>query len=160
MLPAPTVVHRNPRMTSAHWNAVHIMIVHDAVTVDDLEQAVRTHHALGQEYPSATASFVYVKAGTALIDGPARRAAGRLFHELHPSIRAGATVIDGHGFWASAARSAMTAVLFVAMQSYPYRVFGRTDQAASWLLKTADMPQDASALVQAVEHLITVDEDG
>jgi hypothetical protein len=43
-----------------------------------------------------------------------------------------ATIIEGDGFWASAARSVMTAISIVAHRPCPLRIFRHAADAAEW----------------------------
>jgi hypothetical protein len=109
------------------------MRVHGEITMPDLLAAHREHLDLIASGKNNTCVLTIAQANAPIPSGDVREASGRLMRELTPHLLAGATVIEGGGFWASAVRSFLTAVYFVAKQPCPTKAFARIDEAAQWL---------------------------
>lgn len=62
-----------------------------------------------------------------------RARVGRILRENAEHTVAAATLIPGNGFWASALRSMVTAILMVAPRSMAFRMFGDLESLAEWL---------------------------
>ena len=129
----PRIALQTASMTIGTFGNVYIMRVHGEITMPDLLAAHREHLALiGQGNPS-TCVLTVAQYNSPIPNAEVREASGRLMRELTPHLLAGATVIEGGGFWASAVRSFLTAVYFVAKQPCPTKAFARIDEAAQWL---------------------------
>jgi hypothetical protein len=61
-----------------------------------------------------------------------RRMTGAMLADLGRHAYYVASVIEGDGFWASTARSVMTAISIVAHRPCPLRIFRHVAEAADW----------------------------
>ena len=130
---APRIALQTPAMTIGIFANVYFMRVHGEITMPDLLAAHREHLALIASGKTSTCVFTIAQANAPIPSADVREASGRLMRELTPHLLAGATVIEGGGFWASAVRSFLTAVYFVAKQPCPTKAFARVEEAAQWL---------------------------
>jgi hypothetical protein len=64
-------------------------------------------------------------------------------------------VVEGHGFIATAMRSALSMMLFVVRPKFPVKVFNLVDEGASHVCAALDRDADltGAALAQAVREL-------
>jgi hypothetical protein len=129
----PRIVLQTASITVGVFANVYIMRVHGEVLMDDLLAAHKQHLALIAGGRESTGVLTIAQANAPIPKADVREASGRLMRELTPHLLAGATVIEGGGFWASAVRSFLTAVYFVARQPCPTKAFGRVEEAAAWL---------------------------
>jgi hypothetical protein len=129
----PRIALQTPSMTIGTFGNVYIMRVHGEITMSDLLAAHREHLALIASGKPSTCVLTIAQYNSPIPNAEVREASGRLMRELTPHLLAGATVIEGGGFWASAVRSFLTAVYFVARQPCPTKAFARVEEASQWL---------------------------
>jgi hypothetical protein len=111
--------------------------------------------ALGRKHPGGIVAFSIANGGVKLPDEDVRVAAAREMDRVRRLNRCAATVIEGTGFWAGAARSVVTAINLLGRPGFPTRVFGDVRTAAEWAQAFAD-PSDgaAEAITTAVAALV------
>jgi hypothetical protein len=149
---APRVVLRTDALTVGTFENVYIMRIQGCIQMDDLMASHQAHLDLIASGHRSTAVLAIARANVPIPDADVRDASSRLMRELSPHLLAGATVIDGGGFWASAVRSFLTAVYFVARQPCPTKAFASVPEAADWLGPRAQ--QIPSQLVGAAEIVV------
>ena len=98
-----------------------------------LEEAHRVGRELGNEYPGGIGSLTLTTPNVELPDGAARSLTARMTKESNDWVKAGATVVTGRGFKASAARSVLTAITLVGSRKPPRKVFDDGPAAVDWL---------------------------
>jgi hypothetical protein len=130
---APQVKLRTAALTVGTFRNVYIMRIHGCIEMEDLLASHQVHLDLIASGARSTGVLAIAKANVPIPDAEVRDASSRLMRELSPYLLAGATVIDGGGFWASAVRSFLTAVYFVAKQPCPTKAFGSVEEACEWL---------------------------
>jgi hypothetical protein len=64
-----------------------------------------------------------------------RQSISRMLHDLDTRIRAWAVVMEGSGFWLSAARVIAGGVRLVSASTCPFRITSTVDEALAWLSK-------------------------
>lgn len=85
-------------------------------------ELLRTHQRVGH--------LVFIHGMPKIPTPEAREVAGR-FNE-RSRMSAVAVVLDGEGFWASAARGFLTTVLFIQRSRAPTQLFKSLDEALAW----------------------------
>lgn len=139
---APRLLHATDELHLVQVGNVHLSLYLTTPTVSLLDVDQRHHEALAKQV-GGTVVLTVARHGLALPDDGARRRAAELVRHNATFVRRSASVIEGDGFWASAARSAVTAVFVFARQPYPSRVFGLVDEAAAWLQPDATASREA-----------------
>jgi hypothetical protein len=107
-----------------------------------------------QEYPRGIGILGIAEPGMPMLGAAERKVSGDLLALFGPRFRAIATVIEGHGFWAGATQSVMTAISLIARQPCPLRIFRSIGEALAWytpLVSADGGPGSSEALRQAIE---------
>jgi hypothetical protein len=116
------------------WKNVAITVWFGPATMASLavfEKGCRSNCA---QHPEGISSVhILVPGGRSMPSAEARAQVGRIMRENAQSTVAAAALVPGDGFWASALRSMMTAILMLAPRSMAFRMFGDLDQLAQWL---------------------------
>lgn len=121
-----------------------------------LDLAQRTGKALGKVHPHRVLSLTLAAGGAVIPSSEFRKKAEVNMRESDQWVQAGAMVIGGTGFWASAARSVITG--FINVSSGPtHRAFGDVPAALSYLSEKGGLsPEQATALgpwcLRVMEH--------
>lgn len=144
------VAHVSPELVLGSYSNVHISIYRATPSVELLKLDQRHHEALAATVGSTVVCTVSAF-GIKLPDSDARDLASELVRKNARFVRAAATLTEGDGFWASAARSAVTAVFLLARQPYPSRVFADVMECGAWLSGYANA--QPPAIRDAVRHL-------
>lgn len=141
-----------PSIAIGAFANVHLCDYRGELTLEALEAANQHHRNLMTRFPR---TFVLGQArpNLPLPVSQVRQRAAVLIEENRTHVEGSALVVDGTGFWASAARSVMTASFAIARQPYPSKCFATGVEAGTWL---ATLPaghglgpaQVASALAQ------------
>ncbi|MFO0684393.1 MAG: hypothetical protein U0234_20235 [Sandaracinus sp.] len=112
-----------------------------------LDVAQEAGRALGKTYPKRVLSFTLAVDGAGLPASDFRAKAETNMRESDAWIQAGAMVIGGSGFWASAARSVITG--FIRVSSGPtHRAFGDVPGALSFLETVGGLSPEVSAALR------------
>jgi len=130
---AVQIVRISPQLSVGTWANVYFMHVCGEFDVKDLRAAHEVHLALIERCPQGTGVMAIGEMNTAIPGTEVRDLSSRFMRDLSPHVRACATVIRGGGFWASAVRSFLSAVYFVAKQPCPTRAVATIEEGALWL---------------------------
>lgn len=158
MSPRPELVRISSSLSVATWSNVYFMHVFGELTVEDLREAYQVHVDLLARNPQGTGVMAICAPNTAIPGAEVRELSSRLMGELGSNMRACATVIYGGGFWASAVRSFLSAIYFVAKQPCPTKAVATIDEGAAWLGPRAG--QIPSQIVAAAHELVSFSENG
>jgi hypothetical protein len=133
------------------YEGVLICVWRDAPTLAALETARRAFAAMIEERPAGAGVLGVAEEGMPPLGSVERQQASAIFSDLGRRAYYLATVIEGDGFWASAARSVMTAISIVAHRPCPLRIFRHVADAAEWQTR---FPGGASVplLCEAIER--------
>jgi hypothetical protein len=124
---------RSDVMTVGTFRNLYVMHIHGRITMDELMASHRVHLELIQRGEPHTGVLTLADENVPIPGSDVRSASSRLMRELVPHLVAGATVVGGDGFWASAVRSFLTAVYVVAKQPCPTKAFASVQDASGWL---------------------------
>jgi hypothetical protein len=114
--------------------------------LDYLDLAQRTGKALGKAHPKLVLSLTLAPGGAAIPTAEFRNKAESNMRESDQWILAGAMVIGGTGFWASAARSVITG--FINVSSGPHhRAFGDVAAALGFLTQKGGLTADLASVL-------------
>jgi len=158
MVPRPDFVRVSPSLSVATSGNVYFMYVLGELSPADLRAAYDLHVSLIGRCPQGTGVMAIAAPNTAIPDAEVRELASRMMRDLGMNIRACTTVILGGGFWASAARSFLSAVYFVAKQPCPTKAMPTVDEGAAWLGPRAG--QIPSQIAAVAHDLMTFSENG
>lgn len=116
----------------ARFDRILVTFVRGPVTLEYLDAAHRSGRALARKNGGGIGSLTLVPAGASIPGEAERERARKHTREADTWVRAGATVVGGRGFVASAMRSALvTITLFTG--GPPRRVFSDVETAIAWL---------------------------
>ena len=104
--------------------------------VEALHQRLEAHLAAC----SAAVPVLVVIEENATLGERGRKRIAFMFRALETGVSAWANVIEGQGFWTSAARTISAGVRLLSRTRFPLKVFGRVDAAASWLEAASAQP--------------------
>ncbi len=140
------------RVRSAAWGDVHLNVYTDTPTIADLDRLADAQRQLRHRREgNRLGVFSFAEAGFEMPSTDVRRHGAQLQSEMSPVIVASAVVVDGAGFWVSAAISVVNTIALLSRPSSPARVFRNIDDAAGWMARS--MPVDPGALISATERL-------
>ena len=111
--------------------------------------------ALERKYRGKVALMIVIKSE---VSPPSEEARARIRDAMRMCERAmtvGTIVVEGHGFIATAMRSALSMMLFVVRPKFPVKVFNLIDEGAAHICSALDRDADltAATLAQAVREL-------
>src|SRR5262245_49370878 len=134
------------------WQHVHVIVWGGSA---DGESARRLGRVTPKPPKGMRRSDVHiVGAGAGLPSADAREGFGQLMKDMADDIACLGVVIDGGGFWASAMRSAVIGIGFLAPKSLPFRAFGKIEDLVAWLpsehRRRTNVPTDPVGLRRAL----------
>jgi hypothetical protein len=138
-------------VASGLWRRVQIQSWSGVPSVDALRVAFQATQRLLARYGDGAVSLLSVASGAlGLPSAEARQLSGELMVKLSGRQIASATVVEGTGFTASAARAAVTGILLFSRTRTPHKIFSAVDAAAAWLggyhgLTSAEVSELAAA---------------
>lgn len=144
--------HVSDAMAIATLGNVHMTTYRGRFTVTELGVARTTHLAIQQEY-GASCLLSIGEPGTPLPSTEVRLAAGQLTKELGQRVAVAALVLDETGFWASAMRSATTAIFMLAGNPYPIKVVSQTMTAVEFIWPSVQGVAEPKQLDEAIAGL-------
>ncbi len=130
---AVQIVRVSPWLSVGTWANVYFMHVFGELDAASLCAAHEVHISLIERCPQGTGVMAISETAIPIPGADVRDLSSRFMRELSPNLRACATVIPGGGFWASAVRSFLSAVYFVAKQPCPTRAVATVEEGALWL---------------------------
>lgn len=114
------------------WRNVLLTGWRGDITVDALEVTRVASHDLHTRHPAGLVVFNLVRTLIPVPDAPVRRKASSVLGETGGHVLCTATVIEGEGFWVSAARAVVATITLLSRASHPHRVFATIAEAAVW----------------------------
>lgn len=136
---------------AASVGPVHLALYRGRLTMASLE-AIHAAHLRVQRERGHSLVLSVARPNLPLPEGEVRKRVSALAREVEERTRAASIVIPGEGFWASAARSFLTAGLTLGASKYPSRVFNELEEGAEWLARH-DLDAKVPDLVEAVATL-------
>jgi len=122
-----------------HWDNVVICMWQTNVTVEQLDQALGTIHALASRHPDGIATFTIMDKSVMLsIPAEVRKKAKAVLDAGDRHVRARALVLAGDGFWASALRSVLIGIGYA--QRHQTQVVVSVERAARHLTAALRRP--------------------
>lgn len=133
------------------YEGVLICVWRQPPTLAALEAVRVAFIAMSEDHPNGVGLFGVAEEGMPTIGALERRIVSDLFADLGRRALFVASVVEGDGFWASTARSVMTAIGIVARRPCPLKLFRHAAEAAEWQSR---FPTGAAAapLTEAVER--------
>lgn len=132
MVPLPPgvqIVHRDGGNIVAVWENLVLAVWRESPTVSSM-QAIHDSHLKILEHRASVAHLVLVDGTPKMPTPEARDRAAR--YSSQSRMNAIAIVLDGQGFWMSAARAFLTTILFVTRNDAPTKLFADIDDAVAW----------------------------
>lgn len=146
--------HCSPIAAAGSVGNVHVAVYRGALTTDELWAVHHAHLALLERHPTSAVLSV-AEQGTPLPGAEVRELAGRFGDEVADRVRCSCQVILGDGFWASAARSLITAMLFIRTGKYPVRICSDVVEAVEFVAATnrgGPTPMELSRAIAALRE--------
>ncbi len=122
----------------------------------DAEHMAEIHrHAndLRAQHPEGIGFLLWLFEGAPIPDGAGRARAVMMFKDIGDDLRSMAAVIEGGGFFASAARSVLTGFVLMARTRFPLKIVSTYGDGIDWMTERLDPPVTAETLRQAVDGL-------
>ena len=116
---------------------VHVLLWIGKVHLDAVSETRRAASYMKLRHPSGYLALNVIRPNLAMPDGDTRRLAAQVTKETEADLRATAVVVPGRGFWASAARSAMTAIHVLHPVNFPRELFSELDDGCRFLGREA-----------------------
>jgi hypothetical protein len=129
---AVVVVYENEGLRVATFGLLCMTSVRGPITSEFVHQANAAGIALARRTGSKIGALDLVSSDVPLPDAALRSEAAKLAERSSERLAAGASVVLGEGFKASAVRSLLTAMTFLG-RGAPRRTFARPGPAIDWL---------------------------
>ena len=135
--------------------AVHnvlILIWHGGITEASLESSREAGIEMNRRFPKGIGSFIVAREGIPLPSADIREISETNMREASHWVREAAIVIEGEGFWSSAARSIYTAMVLFSRVPYGQKVFRDVRPAGAWLaasLEDGPSPDELERVIAA-----------
>lgn len=126
------MTYRAGDVAVATFGPILITYVRGPIDLAYLAAAKQAGRSLGAATPGGIGSLTLIPAAMPIPEGRVREQASRDTKEANAWVAAGATVLGGEGFIASAKRSVLTAMTLFA-GGPPRRVFDTSTGAIDWL---------------------------
>jgi hypothetical protein len=150
------VVHVDEVVAIARWKTIHLTNFRSKIRAESVLRAIQDFEKLAKAHPGERLGTVMViEPNLPLPDPDLRSIAIEANRKLHAYEPYSAAALLGEGFWVSAARSVLTAILIAARrQTY---AAGSIEQACNWVcLRVGRLPSDVPALVDAIAELRSI----
>lgn len=118
--------------TIAEWRNVLLTRWRATPTVEALEVSRVASHDLVSRNKGGLVVFNVIRHGLTLPPQEVRHKASAVLGETGGHVLCTATIIEGEGFWASAARAMLATITLMSRAPHPHRVFGTVLDAAQW----------------------------
>jgi len=141
------IVHDDPTIGLLTKGSLFVVQFREAATADSLAVMEAEHQRLRTRLGRKLEQLTIIPFGASLPEGELKMAAARAYRTMSAHNHCAATVVIGVGFWASAARSALTGLSLLARPACPSKTFGDIPSALSWIGSTSG---DAIGSVHAV----------
>ena len=107
----PTDYERGDGWVVSTWRNALLMMWSGAITSRALDATERAGKLLEREYQSGQVAISISQPGVPIPDDKVRAHAARLLRERADRVQLSVTVLEGDGFWVSAGRMVMTALV-------------------------------------------------
>ena len=124
---------RGPTHCVATWQNLLFQLWRGELSVEPLNRTIEANRLIHEHFPKGVVPFSIIEENTAMPAADVRRAAAMSWKTTRANVRAVATVVEGSGFWVSAARAVITGITMVDRGSAPQRAFSTTEDAVHWL---------------------------
>lgn len=136
------------------WERVLLEVFFEGASSEGFLARIDAHRLLYQQYPDRVLSLSVIRAGSRLPEGDLRSEASRIMKQLAPRTQAIVVTLEGEGFWASAARGALTGIQLLAPGARNVRVAATVGEAAKMLAEDGgESPMWAFKLEQVVQSI-------
>ena len=123
----------------ASWRQVYVLDWRDGVTRESLDASVRGKAIVLRDYPKGVFVLNLMRT-VAMPSAEIRAYAEKKQSEDVAGVLGHVTVIDAHGFMASAMRSTIAGLYLVARSPFPRKVYATPDEAVKWIASVASEP--------------------
>ncbi|MEM6992369.1 MAG: hypothetical protein AAF721_17790 [Myxococcota bacterium] len=123
---------QTPDHAIGEWNNTLLTTWRDTVTVEALEITRVASHDLFARNPGGLLVFNIIPHAVPIPPTEVRKKASDVLGETGGHVLATVTVIEGEGFWTSAARAAVATITLFSRTPHPHRVFPTIEDGARW----------------------------
>ncbi len=131
----PTEFQSGPGYVVSTWRNVLLMLWMDKITSASLDVTERAGKMLERQYKNDQVAVSMSLPTVPLPDDDVRKHAARLMRERGDAVRLSVTVIEGDGFWLSAGRMVMTALVTLSGGKTKPIIAKTADEAAGHIQK-------------------------
>lgn len=150
----PRVVESDADHTVASWHNVVVTRWVGKVQLPAMEVAFQLGKKLAEQHDRRVVSLTLVENGLNIPGSDVRSRASEMVAAAADYMVLNTTVINGEGFWNSAARAAMTGIIMMSRDKTPHKVFSSVAQVAPVLAPHVDASDvTADGVLRAIESL-------
>lgn len=142
-----------PDHVIAEWSNVLLTTWRRTVTSEGLEVSRVASHDVYSRNPGGVVVFNIVDHAVPIPPTSVRTKASDVLRETGGHVLCTVTVIEGEGFWASAARAAVATITLFSRAPHPHRVFGSVGAGATWAAEHLLAGQSEDTLVRVAAQL-------
>ena len=143
-----------PDHAIGEWSNTLLTTWRTVVTIDALEVSRIASHDLHSRYPDGIVVFNVIPGVMPIPPMEVRRKASRVLGETGDHVLCTTTVIQGEGFWVSAARAAVAGITLFSRAPHPHKVFGTISDGAKWAAPNLVGDPEPNHLVTVAEQLL------
>jgi hypothetical protein len=133
--PAAELLGADPDYALATWGSLFIIVWRVYTPVEAVREVRRQANRYAAERRGQLGFLTFVEPGAPTPSSAARAELASLLREASPFTRASAVVYEGDGFQAAAVRSVVTGLALLARQKFPHKIFGKTIDASTWMVR-------------------------
>ncbi len=153
--PSLVLVRQSPTIVLATWGRVQIGCWQRRIERTDLQAMFASaQQQIARLRGEKLLNLSIVDLEVSLPDEDARKLSTEMMHAIASGQEASATVLEGEGFRAGAARAAMAGMILLSRSPMPQKTFGAVDAAVTWLASRGGLDRTLVApLTAAALHL-------
>jgi len=158
-MPQVEYVGRGDGFVVATWDRVLLEAFSGGVTLESLRARAEAHRQLYDRHPGRVLSLTVARNGIRLPEAEVRSEAVRVMKQIGPKTEQIVVAVPGQGFWASAARSALTGMMLLAPKATRMQIVGGVEEAVRTLgISAGEPPFWQEGLREAIDGLGILDE--
>ena len=145
---------QGPDHAIGEWSNTLLTTWRTTVTIEALEVSRIGSHDLHSRYPDGIVVFNVIPGVMPIPPNEVRKKASSVLGETGGHVLCPTTIIQGEGFWVSAARAAVAGITLFSRAPHPHKVFGTISDGAKWAAANLDGDPEPRNLMAVAEQLL------
>ncbi|MCC6808232.1 MAG: hypothetical protein IT381_12475 [Deltaproteobacteria bacterium] len=147
------VLHMDSAFALGAYDRVILQSWTAKVKKEDVVVGYEHGHKIAQRFaPEKIAAIAIADTKSGLPDEETRKLSAEMIQKMKDAHAASAIVLEGSGFWSSAARAAVTGIHLLARTPFPTKPFATVELASEWVGSYFQWPPDRIAALATAMH--------